>query len=531
MRIDIVEPIDAEEQRSGEKVPASDDVDCPVCLQPFLEPCITKPCGHAYCRHCILRAACPPELYEEDQRAECPVCRTTIAKLETSPALARLVMLQHGTDYEEKRRKDSDVPLSSKASPVDSNPVRQLITDAIREQGGYRTLALNSKLDLARTGLETLDPCISELSGLRMLRLEHNLLRSLDGLVLPELVSLIGHHNQLRKLGDALHGVASLIRLDLSHNLLTDLRGVELLPALQNLNVAHNRLATAASVEALRECASTLDVLDLSSNQLPGDALDAVGALAPTLRVLYLRRNPLVEHVSSTMGSYRKRLIARFAHLSYLDDQPVNANERRTAEAWAVGGDASEAAVRESFQTEARDRVRRNTQYMMKLKENALTKRRASEAAASSASMEAAVALVAAAGVTGGASSSLSAKGGSGSSEPAARRSSLPPGAGASMPSAGKLRAASAEEGEASDGTGPADHAPASGASCVSTGDIGDSWKPAWDRALLREARQCHHNWQVVAQRLRAVPGGPVLSARECAERWAQLDEDSGTLT
>lgn len=503
MRIQIVEPIDVEEQRSGEKVPPTDDVECPICLQPYLEPVITKPCQHSFCRHCILRAACPPDLYAEDHRAECPVCRTTITRLETSPALARLVVLQYGHDYEEKRRKDSDVPQREATEAVETNPVRELMLNAIREQGGYRTLALNSKLDLSCTGLEALDPCLNELSGLRMLRLETNLLRGLGGLELPQLVSLIAHHNQVQQLGDAMRGLSALVRLDLAHNLLTDLQGVELLPSLQTLNVSHNRLASAAAVDALRECASTLDVLDLSSNQLPSNALEPIGALSARLRVLYLRRNPLVEQVSASQGSYRKRLIVRFGQLSYLDDQPVSAHERRAAEAWAEGGDAGEKAVRERFQTERQDKVRRNTEYMMRLKENALSKRRASEAAAAStAAMQAAAARVNGRGGAGSSSADAASSSSAASPSEPARRASAPP------------DAAAAAQASATSGTM---------ADSVDGKEV--EWRPAWDRVLMREAAACHFNWVCVAQSLRAVSGGPKVTARDCAERWAQLDD------
>lgn len=362
---------------------AAYDLDCPICIQPFLEPMVTS-CGHAFCRHCLQRALCPPDLYEDERRLECPCCRGLVGILEPSERLASLVAARYGADYADRRRADADVPTEhvAAAPATERDKPREEVMKALRKQGGYRTLALNSTLDLSCSGWDAVPACLPELSGLRQLRLEHNLLRCLEHLHLPSLLALTAHHNQIQQIGDSFLLTPQLVRLDLSHCLLTHVDGLSELRCLQTLNLSHNRLATAESVQHLAECAPSLDVINLMRNQLPAPALEPLLALRSSVKVLYLLHNPMVEAVSAARGSYRKFLISSFPHLSYLDDHPVDAPERGAAEAWVRGGKEAEAAERLRQQEERSARVRNNTAYMMEKKRLALERRRAAEAAA-----------------------------------------------------------------------------------------------------------------------------------------------------
>ena len=65
----------------------------------------------------------------------------------------------------------------------------------------------------------------------------------------------------------------------------------------------------------------------------------------PKLAVLYLQGNPVTKKIKN----YRKTLIARIPTLKYLDDRPVFDEDRRYAEAFAVGGLEEERKEREKF--------------------------------------------------------------------------------------------------------------------------------------------------------------------------------------
>jgi dynein assembly factor 1 len=56
------------------------------------------------------------------------------------------------------------------------------------------------------------------------------------------------------------------------------------------------------------------------------------------LACLYLKNNPLVREFKN----YRKRFIGFIPTLKYLDDRPVFPNERRTSDAWVIGGETGE---------------------------------------------------------------------------------------------------------------------------------------------------------------------------------------------
>jgi dynein assembly factor 1, axonemal len=57
--------------------------------------------------------------------------------------------------------------------------------------------------------------------------------------------------------------------------------------------------------------------------------------------------------------------------LTYLDDRPVFANDRETAEAWATGGVEAERAARDHVRKREQDRDRRNFEYMQAIRAEA----------------------------------------------------------------------------------------------------------------------------------------------------------------
>lgn len=80
--------------------------------------------------------------------------------------------------------------------------------------------------------------------------------------------------------------------------------GTGILPELNTLNLSHNSLKTAESLQKLIEC-QTVSILDLSYNRIDDILIVKILAQMPELRVLVLTGNPVVNEIPS----YRKTLI------------------------------------------------------------------------------------------------------------------------------------------------------------------------------------------------------------------------------
>jgi hypothetical protein len=92
------------------------------------------------------------------------------------------------------------------------------------------------------------------------------------------------------------------------------------------------QLNTASDIKALLDT-PTISVLDLKNNKLNDVKCVDVLAQMPNLKVLYLKGNPMVKKIKN----YRRTLISRLRHLTYLDERPVFDTERKQVEAWAKG--------------------------------------------------------------------------------------------------------------------------------------------------------------------------------------------------
>lgn len=93
-----LEQIEHTKKGKRSKLQRSEDLDCTLCLKLLYKP-ITTPCGHSFCRACLLQAM--------DHRNKCPICRTVLfVSPKTYPVSVTLNdLIQHNFPEEHKERK------------------------------------------------------------------------------------------------------------------------------------------------------------------------------------------------------------------------------------------------------------------------------------------------------------------------------------------------------------------------------------------------------------------------------------------
>eukprot|EP00158_Paraphelidium_tribonemae_P005514 Partr_v1_DN27381_c2_g1_i2_m46148 putative dynein, axonemal, assembly factor 1 len=111
-------------------------------------------------------------------------------------------------------------------------------------------------------------------------------------------------------------------------------------------------------------------VLDLSHNKIDDEGAIEVLALMPSLTVLNLANNPIVQ----TIPSYRKRVISTLSRLTYLDDQPVFPEEREQILAWNRGGLDAEREERARQREQKKLEHEKHYRDMLKIQESARNK-------------------------------------------------------------------------------------------------------------------------------------------------------------
>ncbi|KAF6256636.1 hypothetical protein COO60DRAFT_1627121 [Scenedesmus sp. NREL 46B-D3] len=250
----------------------------------------------------------------------------------------------------------------------------------------YRTPHLNDKLYLHFKGFTHIAN-LEEYINLKALFLDSNALQSLDGLPrLEQLKCMYVQQNCLRSLR-GLQQLPILDTLNVSSNGLDSLENLQDCPLLSTLTADHNHLSTWQALVPLLHC-TNLHTLDLQQNDIEDPAvMDAIITHLPQLRCLYLKGNPVVSNIKS----YRKVVISRCPNLTYLDDRPVQDEERRCCEActaccdllthahWepAVGGIEAERTERAQIKEEVATKERRNFEWMQQLRREGFRKRRA----------------------------------------------------------------------------------------------------------------------------------------------------------
>lgn len=229
---------------------------------------------------------------------------------------------------------------------------KQYLKDLCESLEMYTTPHLNDSLYLSNKGFNKIEN-LEDYYNLKALYFDNNAFAKIENLdKLTELRCLYLHNNAIDRIEglDALH---HLNTLNLAHNKIRRVENLGMLYELNNLNLGYNNLTDKESLEGLLDCPH-LTQLNLESNQLSLDEADLYSVLSRLsgLKVLYLKGNPLVAKIRH----YRKRVIAELQTLTYLDDRPVNDEERRLALQWMRGGEVEEQAERARIKAEKEKR-------------------------------------------------------------------------------------------------------------------------------------------------------------------------------
>ena len=164
-----------------------------------------------------------------------------------------------------------------------------------------------------------------------------------------------------------------LVNLNLSHNKITVIHGLEGCDSLKTLDISHNFIAKITDCEELKVLPS-LTSLDMRDNHIADkDELVPFFAEMKFILALYLKGNPAMRLISN----YRRQLTGCIPTLYYLDERPILEFERLMVDANIRGGKEEEERVRAEWAEKTNARTKQNTQFGVKLSEEAKIKRKA----------------------------------------------------------------------------------------------------------------------------------------------------------
>jgi Leucine-rich repeat (LRR) protein len=133
--------------------------------------------------------------------------------------------------------------------------------------------------------------------------------------------------------------------LNLSHNHIRKLEGLECLENLKTLDVSHNLIAD------IKDCEQAVHLPALTSFDLRDNHISQHEEILPffermpKLNLLYLRGNPCVRNISQ----YRRSMTIAIPELVYFDERPIWKIDRLGAQAFLRGGKEEEAKVRYDY--------------------------------------------------------------------------------------------------------------------------------------------------------------------------------------
>ena len=245
--------------------------------------------------------------------------------------------------------------MSKKEKPQpdkDENDIRIITENFCKKlclyNGGYDSPALNMNLYLHFLGfrkIQNLDSFIN----LQVLYLENNSINKIEGLEkLTDLRCLYLQNNYIKEI-EGLDNNTNLSILNLSNNKIKTIKNMSNLQKLENFYISKNDLSTIQDLENLSELIS-LSLLDIQNNNFTDNSDELLSFLnkMENLKVLYLKGN----EVCRSIPNYRRTIIIKLIHLTYLDDKPIKQEDRVGAIAYLKGGYEAEKEARLKFREE-----------------------------------------------------------------------------------------------------------------------------------------------------------------------------------
>lgn len=179
------------------------------------------------------------------------------------------------------------------------------------------------------------------------------------------------HNNNISKIENVCH-LKQLHTLNLAHNRLTCLDGLEGCDMLRTLDVSFNLITDINECQAVKKL-PILGAFDLRENKIENhEEVLPFFAELPKLELLYLRGNPCVRKIAN----YRKIMIVTIPGLLYFDERNVDKLERMFAEAFVRGGKDEELRVRDEYAEGQRQIRARGLAIAKEIEENSKVKRK-----------------------------------------------------------------------------------------------------------------------------------------------------------
>ena len=214
--------------------------------------------------------------------------------------------------------------------------------------GGYEYPHLNSNIYLHFQGFHKIQN-LDNFINLKVLYLESNCIDKIENLQnLKNLTCLYLQNNYIKEI-ENLENNPNLVILNLSNNKIKEIKNLSKNEKLENLYIEKNYISTIDNLKGLLEI-KKLILIDLQNNEITDNPEQIISLLEQLqkLKVLYLKGNDIIRLINN----YRRTLIVRLKHLTYLDDRPVREEDRIGAVAYLEGGYPAEQKAREKYRLE-----------------------------------------------------------------------------------------------------------------------------------------------------------------------------------